>query len=314
MPDQYLKPKMLNSWQLSRAIMPPRSYKTFRGATEQDGRELYRWRAQPDEIAQPDPAAMGEQHIKWMGGHTRQRDKHLYPIYYHRVALRDYLKKREKIIEAADVKVKEVDEDALITDVDGNIVFASADKVRIGAEALGEGKEYTKRLASGSSALGRSVDRTMLQRSMSVPSMSSVPLMATYAANGVSIEGMAPDSDATASTGSGAIARSKDASKAGGGGGYDAATTAKLRKLNRPHSPDLGKPPIDINPKLFKYINRHPKSFGLSLPHELPLEVRTMETEYLPKVLEKNAKIEKRKADEKRKEALRAAKQQAANV
>ncbi|CAD7928635.1 unnamed protein product [Amoebophrya sp. A25] len=104
MTPQYLKPKMLNSWQLSRAIMPPRSYKQWRGPV-QDGRELYRWHAQSCDIALPDPTKMGEQHIKWMVGHERQREKHLYPIYYHRQKIRQYWKTKEN--NAADLAEKE---------------------------------------------------------------------------------------------------------------------------------------------------------------------------------------------------------------
>eukprot|EP00392_Amoebophrya_sp_AT5.2_P002000 g2005.t1 len=103
---------MLNAWQLSRSIMPPRSYKTFRGPV-QDGRELYRFREQPDDIAPPDPEKMGQQHKDWMVGHTVQREKHLYPIYYHRQKIKNYWKVKEN--RAADFAEKEA-----LAKLDGN--------------------------------------------------------------------------------------------------------------------------------------------------------------------------------------------------
>ncbi|CAD7970856.1 unnamed protein product [Amoebophrya sp. A120] len=94
MQNQYLKPATLNAWQQARALMPPRSYKTWRGPV-QDGRELYRWHAQPEDVAPPDPEKMGQQHKDWMVGHNIQREKHLYPIYFHRQKIKHYHKTKE---------------------------------------------------------------------------------------------------------------------------------------------------------------------------------------------------------------------------
>lgn len=80
--DKFLKPKVLNTWQLSRCIQPPRNYEKFIVNADGEKFKPYRYRAQPSPIPYSSTAGMGDQHRKWLEAHMKRRERDLYPVYY----------------------------------------------------------------------------------------------------------------------------------------------------------------------------------------------------------------------------------------
>lgn len=108
---QYLKPKVLNAWQQSRACQPARSYKRYLGKDKGDLREFYRSHSQPCEFKVSN--VMGEQHRAWLKKHFVEREKHLYPVYFYRKGLEEDKKKEEARLMKSDAS-KGLMSDALV--------------------------------------------------------------------------------------------------------------------------------------------------------------------------------------------------------
>eukprot|EP00397_Hematodinium_sp_SG-2012_P044300 GEMP01049446.1.p1 GENE.GEMP01049446.1~~GEMP01049446.1.p1 ORF type:complete len:273 (+),score=68.93 GEMP01049446.1:30-848(+) len=98
---QYIKPKMLNSWEAAKASQPARSYKRYIGENKGDLRELQRSHSQPCEFTVSD--VMGKQHKTWLKGHFVEREKHMHPIFFYRKGIEeDHAREEEMLMKKRD--------------------------------------------------------------------------------------------------------------------------------------------------------------------------------------------------------------------